>query len=496
LQGALLPNSFIGMHTKPESPLRALLYARVSRARPGVVSRSPQEQLAELRERCARHGWAIGPELTEDGISASRHARKDRAEWRRVLDLVESGQVDIVCVWESSRAVRQLGEFTALRDLLRAKGVLLSTSDGLLDMANSGHRTVAGIKAVLDEEESERTRERVLRGMRHAAAQGRPHGFTPYGFRRVYDPATGALAAQVVDEDQAAVIQECASRLLAGESLSSIANDLNRRGIPTPRTGVWQGITIRQLVMRPSVNGKREHKGALVAGQWPAILDDRTYAQVCALLTDPARKTRREPDTERVHLLSGIIRCGRCGSVCRSLKSPNQPARGNGALRKYCCGTSRRCVVRWEDETDAYVQAVVCEVLAKPNALAAWATDDDTVLAAKAEVQAVEARLKDLRAKAATGALSLDSLAAIEPALIAQLADATARAEVVTLPAVLDGVDPAEIARQWDKTVPIETKRLILRTLFEVTLLPVRRGRREFDPAGVRVKVKEPTSTS
>jgi site-specific DNA recombinase len=38
-----------------------------------------------------------------------------------------------------------------------------------------------------------------------------------------------------VIEEEAEVIRECARRTLAGESLSSIARDLEARGVETPR---------------------------------------------------------------------------------------------------------------------------------------------------------------------------------------------------------------------------------------------------------------------
>ena len=59
------------------------------------------------------------------------------------------------------------------------------------------------------------TSKRIRRAVRIRAAEGRPHGRIPYGYRREHDPATSKVLRQVPNAQTAPVVREIASRLLA-----------------------------------------------------------------------------------------------------------------------------------------------------------------------------------------------------------------------------------------------------------------------------------------
>jgi site-specific DNA recombinase len=81
-----------------------------------------------------------------------------------------------------------LAAYVELRDLCTGRGVFWSYSGKLHDLSNGDDRFSTGLDALLAEKEAEQISERVLRGKRKAAAEGRPSGRPPYGYRRQINP--------------------------------------------------------------------------------------------------------------------------------------------------------------------------------------------------------------------------------------------------------------------------------------------------------------------
>lgn len=52
----------------------------------------------------------------------------------------------------------------------------------------------------------------------------------------------------IINPEQAAVVKEILAALLSGKGTHAIADDLNRRSIPTKRNGRWTATTIRGML--------------------------------------------------------------------------------------------------------------------------------------------------------------------------------------------------------------------------------------------------------
>jgi hypothetical protein len=75
------------------------------------------------------------------------------------------------------------------------------------DPANARDRRTLQEDGTDSDYESAKASARALRASAASAADSRPHGRVPYGYRRRYDPATGRLAAQEVEPVEAAVVR-------------------------------------------------------------------------------------------------------------------------------------------------------------------------------------------------------------------------------------------------------------------------------------------------
>ena len=179
------------------------------------------------------------------------------------------------------------------------------------------------------EYESSLISERVTRAMAKNAKNGKPHGRTPYGYRREYaidEDGKRVIVGQFPHPEQAKVVRRNFADIERRVSLRSIAADLNSRQVPTVTGAQWTPQRVRdvalmaidageRLVHNPGAktgNVRRHGLGTLTPGTWPALVSLEQYTR-CALLTDPQRRTSRPGRAK--HLLSMIATCGVCGGV-------------------------------------------------------------------------------------------------------------------------------------------------------------------------------------
>ncbi|MFI6510024.1 recombinase family protein [Streptosporangium sp. NPDC050855] len=485
----------------PDDALQAAIYGRVSKIKAGQRSaetRSVPEQNTANTDACRENGWHIKEVFAELDRSASRFARKGRPEWDRLLAQLEAGTFDVLVLWESSRGDRKPVEWMSLLQTCREQGVLIhvTSHDRTYNMQRARDWKVLADDGVDSAFESERLSGRLRRTTRSRAAAGAPHGRRLYGYRRRYDPDTGDLVGQDIDQDEAAVIRDIADMIKQGTPLNTIARILNDRGTPSPRGAKWTSTPIKRLVINPSYVGYRVHLGVKIKSteQWfPRILDDHTYYLIVAKLTDPARGGAR-PSAIR-HLLSGIAVCGVCGSPCRP-----RLRRGinyYSCVRKYPVKEKSFHVGRHKERVDTYVESLAVALLMSRPTLAALAVTGDVgdeVGGVLAEVEEKRARLEEFYVQAAQGKLSATGLARVEGVLTAEIEAAEQKMKRIHFPAHVASlvmVSPEAVPAAWD-ALELPQKRELLVWLFEkIAIMPVGPGRKNIpDEESVDVVVR------
>ncbi len=340
------------------------------------------------------------------------------------------------------------------------------------DVSRTDDSFQTGLDILLAEREVDQTRERVLRSMRANAASGRPHGKLTYGYTREYDPRSGALVRQIIHEEQAVVVRESAKRVLAGESIASIAKDFNRRGIKAPRSAEWVPTQIKRILVNPAYIAQRVHQGKVIGkADWPPILDEVTFRRCVTRLTDPSRKFTDEHAAK--YLLSGIAVCGVCGSTVKA-----RPQR-NGYF-SYVCKSF--CVARKMDCVDLLIETLVVARLSQPDAM--LEDDEDTNPALEA-IRDKRCRLEEFYDSAANGEISAAALARIEAKLLQEIEglEKTLRRSAVPT-SVHDLADNPEV---W-QSLPISVKREIIKLLMQVRIMKSERGRKVFDPNQIEIE--------
>jgi site-specific DNA recombinase len=455
-----------------EGVRNALIYTRVSKDR--KQTRSTDEQEAECRALCEREGWTVADVLTDNGRSASKYATKSRPAWNEVKRRLTTDGIDVLVTWEASRSNRDLGEFVALRDLCLANDVLLSYSGRTLDMDDTDDSFQASLDAVLGERESNQTRKRILRNVRANATAGRPHGRLLYGYKRTYDPQTGALVGQVPDDTEAEIVREVARRFLYGESIYALTDDLNARGVSDRP---WNPNRVKRILTNPGYTGKRVHQGEVVGdADWEPLIDQSTFDAIAERLNRPGVRG----GTDVRHLLGGIARCGKCGGPMYVGKAHGKPT--------YECAPGRGHLTRNQAHLDAYVTTVLLERLATVDFSDLHAEDPDAV-EARAEAARLRKLLDDAALEYGAEKISASMLGKVEADLTPKIKAAEKRARAATVPPNLDELAGPGVDARWD-ALTIEQQREVVRVLLTVTVLPTTKpkGSREFDPDAIKLE--------
>lgn len=385
----------------------AVIYTRVSRDR--AEGRSVEDQERECRRECERNEWPVRKVYCDNSIGASRYSA-DRPQWRKLKTDLRKG--DVLVVWESSRAQRDLAEYVLLRDRCAELDVPLSYAGKLLDLTDGDDRFTGGLDALLAEHESERIRSRVLRGKNASAAEGRPYGKAPWGYRalQAYD-TKGRLGPQwEPDPIEAPRVREAVERLLSGETQYSVHEWLKSSDGYAPTTPT----TLRRALLNPALAGLRQHQGK-VAGTavWEPIIDKKQHDQL-------VRRSKRmteiygynsQPGPEPKHLLTGIAKCEVCKEGMRYRSK-------EGRKPYYSCQQGH--VARLVEMLDKSVESALFRRLAgvDPSEYESNDVDDEAI---QAEIEELERQIAEWETEAIAGRVSPGSFGNIEQGLRAQI---------------------------------------------------------------------------
>jgi DNA invertase Pin-like site-specific DNA recombinase len=485
---------------------RVGLYCRVSLDKDDT-GKSTTDQAAIGREWAEKVGAVIVGEYIEKGSrSASRYATKDREEYTRLLSDIEDGKLDIVWFWEQSRASRRLVGFGELRDLCRDMGVLWVIRDRPVDPNDTTDMLAAGLGALISEQESEMTSQRVTRGKASSAQAGRRAGRIAYGYKALY-ASDGRYLHDVpdmfdgdgkpVENTPAYVVREIYDRILKGHSISSIRRDLADRGVRTKRGYRWQNSTIRNVATSPTYLGQRVYQVGEDTSQtdrvkhvldgvetaWPPLVDAETWWAVHRILSDPKRYTSRPG--RAVHLLSSVAVCGECAGKLARKKAPPR-VRATHSHMYWCI--DRACVGIYADVLDDYVEKVMVRWLSNPDTVADLTRVDDSAKSAqaRADLEQLRADLTTLHRDARAGRVSPVIATESEAGIKERIEEAEQRIQDATLPPVLRGNIGAQAQSGWDD-LDVGVKRQIIAAVADIRLHKVGRHGNRAVPVQARV---------
>lgn len=466
-----------------EFPREWFLYLRKSVGYAGIA-----RQRAATTAMIERRGGKVAEdgEFSDEDKTAFRNTHRDldaplppRPNFDRMLAELATRPGTGVAAWHADRLGRdpEAGEIL-IRACRRDGGHLIATkAGGDYDVTTSNGRSHLRADVNAANDEVDHNVERMLEAKAEAAGEGRwLGGPRPFGWAVLED---GTLA---LHELEAPAIASGSDSVLAGATVYGITAAWRAAGLTGTRGGVLTPDDVRVILMRPRNAALMEHRGQLVdlgtgddgkprrAG-WPAIVDEGKWRAVCAVLSDPARRT--SPGPAPSHLMSGIALCWTCGAAVTS------KSRGTGRDPAYRCSLAARNLPRrpgphagcHAPSLDAYIGYLAVSRLEQPDAehlLRADRGEERGALLGKRDgIEAKNRRDFEL--------YQAEVLTDLELAT----ARRTARGQLAAIDEKLRAIEAADAVapflgnprRAWDSAV-LDQKRALVSALVHVTVLP------------------------
>ena len=478
----------------------AAIYVRISSDTEGTGlgvkrQRTDCEALAKLR------GWIVAEVYEDNDVSAS--SGKARPAYERMVADIEAGHIRAVVVWDVDRLTRTPRELEDVIDFAERVGLQLASVGGDIDLGTEQGRMMARMKGTVARYEVEQARRRLRRKHDELAAAGRHIGPRPFGWDMIR--VEGSHNALRVNKAERAIVLECVRRVLDGEGLWKIRNDLNARGVTTATGGPWQTQTLRKMLLRWRNCGVRTHKGVETGpGEWEALYDRETHERVVATLTDPARRANR--GTEVRYLLTGIALCGACGEPLvgtaeftydikarPSATNPEPRTRQRHYPHSYRCPhTGCHKVARRMADVDELVAGVAVGVLER-DGVRVLGGDPAAEREARERVEQIEAKLALSADQFAEDVITGEQLARITGRLRPELEAERARLRRSQPDSGMTAFSGVTAAAAWEAAT-VDQRRRVLRALTDALGMRVLVDRvgpgngSTFDPESVRIE--------
>ncbi|MGY1778772.1 recombinase family protein [Geodermatophilus sp. SYSU D01036] len=451
-----------------------MIYARQSLDRSGEGA-AIERQIADCQALAEGRGWVVLETLQDNDMSAS--TSKPRPGYQRLLKLMRGGAVDAVVVWHVDRLTRRLVDLEEVIGICEATRIRLATVTGDIDLSTDTGRMLARILASVARGEVERKSIRQRRANQQRAQAGQM-GWTrrPFGYERI--------GGQVlVEADEAKALEQAAQMILEGQTLAAGVRHLNERGLLTTAGKPWNVTSLRRALLNPRYAGRVTYNGAdVTAGTWPVILPADVQERLAERLRDVKRRVQQGTDLK--FMLSGSVRCGRCGAAM--FASPMGQADRRWQVYK-CNGCY---LARRQDLVDEVVEAVVLARLSQPDAASLF-VDDEDVPALRAECADLRGRRDDLAGLLADGLMSAAVVRERSQQLTAKIAALEDRIAQALGESPLTALTSAEDVRIAWEELGIRERKQVVETLMTVTILPAGRGAR-FSPDQVHIAPKAP----
>jgi site-specific DNA recombinase len=236
-----------------EAKLRAVAYLRVS-----TEGQFSDGYGMEVQERAVRaFALSQGYELVDvisDCVSGAT-APIEREGFGRVMELAGQGAFTILLLYKFDRLARNvLYAVTTVHRLRDNHGIAVRSVTEPIDTATPMGEMIFTVLASMAAQERQVIAERTYGGkVTKATKGGFAGGASPYGYERDKD---GGLK---ICEREAQIVRRIFLERTAGETLQSIANGLNRDGIPAKRGGAWRHDGVHYILDNPKYRGAVEY---------------------------------------------------------------------------------------------------------------------------------------------------------------------------------------------------------------------------------------------
>ena len=301
----------------------AVIYARYSSDR--QTEQSIDGQIHVCMEYAERNDIVIVGTYIDRAMTGTND---NREQFQKMLKDSDKKPFDYVLVYKLDRFSRNKYEMAIHRKHLKDNGIkVLSAMENIPDTPEGIllESLLEGMNQYYSEELSQKT----LRGLRETRIKGNfPGGIINFGYRVKNHKV-------VIQEEEAAIIQELFTRYANGERLFDLVRDLNGRGVLN-KGKPFSKHALYYLLENEKYTGIYTHDGITYDNIYPAIVSKNIFEIVKQRILSN-KYGKHVIDVK--YLLKGRAFCGYCGKPLHSATGTSS----NGTIwRYYKCHSIKR----------------------------------------------------------------------------------------------------------------------------------------------------------
>ena len=379
--------------------IKVYLYTRVSTTIQ-IDGYSLDAQKTKMKAFCNYNEYEIAGEYEDAGKSGK--SIEGRVSFNQMVEDIKSGKdgVSYVLVFKLSRFGRNAADVLATLQVMQDFGVnLICVEDGIDSSKDAGKLMISVLSAVA-EIERENIRVQTMEGRMQKAREGKWNGgFAPYGYSLI----DGKLE---VNEEEAVAIRMIFDQYVNTDlGANGIAKYLENHGIhkiarQNGKNPLFDAALIRRIIQNPVYSGKisygrrrtekvrgtrneyrqvKKDDYLLVDGLHEALVSEEVWEQAQVKVAVQAKKYEKvnRDKREKIHLLSGILKCPVCGAGMYGNKSIKKRKDGSNYKDFYYYGCKHRNMTRGhkcdykkqvhEEMLDASVAEVISKLVSNPK---------------------------------------------------------------------------------------------------------------------------------
>ena len=300
--------------------MTAASYGRVS-SNLQKVEESIEQQLEQSRRWARENGYVIVDEYSDEAMSGTR---EDRPQFNQMIGkaLSKSRPYDAVIVWHSSRIARNTALALWTRHKLSENDVRFVSLNQQIDEDDNTAVLLIPLLHAMDEMKSITTGDDVRRAKRDRAERGEWTGSTPALGYKVQTTIIGGRTQRilVIDPELGWLVIRMYESYDRGISPDRLSFQLNEEGIRTQREKLWSRAAIMVILKNEVYKGtlvygrksnSSKHGVIRVENACDTIITEELWNRVQTKMAK--RAPHKERETARNHLLTGLLRCGKCG---------------------------------------------------------------------------------------------------------------------------------------------------------------------------------------
>ena len=325
-------------------------YLRTSAGRDSHAYSLPSQR-GKLEAFCEER-WATAWHLHKVYEDTESGRELDRPGLMELRWDARKGAFRTVLVYRLDRLSRRLRDLMLLTTEFSSLGVDLVSVSEPFDTGGPVGKACLQTLGIFAEFESSVSGERISAAQTKKAKGGlSPGGGVPYGYRKC------PSGTWQINTHEAAVVQRVFSMYVEeGIGAYRIVKALNAEKVTTRAGKNWHSDSIGRMLRNPAYAGKRRWRG-LHDARHRLIVPKEVFEK--AQVIRSARRNAPAKRVKRVYLLSGIMRCGKCGGPMVGNKWTN-------AATHYYCSWRRHVTDCHQQQlrSDLLEQAVVADLKA------------------------------------------------------------------------------------------------------------------------------------